>query len=78
MIALWRKPSSIACSPQLTPFLLLLTNLCLSSNVPRELEGELIQQYGADVKQVGVSLVDKSSEDYVPPKEVHYLTIISP
>ena len=47
------------------------------SEVPRELEQDLVLQYGPDVESVGVSLVDKSSEDYVPPKEVRHVPYAS-
>eukprot|EP01006_Ploeotia_vitrea_P009692 TRINITY_DN23844_c0_g1_i1.p1 TRINITY_DN23844_c0_g1~~TRINITY_DN23844_c0_g1_i1.p1 ORF type:complete len:258 (-),score=153.43 TRINITY_DN23844_c0_g1_i1:609-1382(-) len=40
----------------------------LAGEVPRELEKEVKKQFGNTVSSVGVQLVDKSKETYVPPK----------
>lgn len=40
----------------------------IAGNVPRELQRECFEKWGPGVEQVGVQLVNRQKEDYVPPK----------
>lgn len=52
------------------PFRTLCIPVMNDSEVPRELEKDIIAKFGPSIAQVGVNLVNKTEESYVPPKQV--------